>query len=270
MILEKVLKVQKRFYLRSSFHFTCVHTVQKLCSDNLKNHIQRHGDVQHATSYQLQPGHNRPSSSSQLLPIQSVYPVKIQNLVNEILNDSAVVEDNSRPIPPIRQESTREKSNISKAVKNLLVPTPQNLSTKLVPLVLDTENSLEINEDDPNLQVVNLLTKKSQPRAKHDIIGSSDDEDDVGEQSSGEDTENEGDSDADEVNNKIVVPDTDEGLRNQFNQLFVEFTRDKKHKHQHELTVLLDEMIERESIAPMEYNSLYSIFSGNYKHSMIM
>ena len=47
--------------------------------------------------------------------------------------------------------------------------------------MLDTENSLKINKDDPNLQVVNLLTKKSQPRAKHDIIGSSDDEDDVGE-----------------------------------------------------------------------------------------
>ena len=122
-------------------------------SDNLKNRIQRHGNVHHATSYQPQPGHKRPSSSSQLLPIQSVSPVKnpkIQNLVKEILNDSAIVEDNNRPIPPIRQESTREKSNISKAVKNPPVPTPQNLSKKLIPLVLDTENSLEINENDPN------------------------------------------------------------------------------------------------------------------------
>ena len=78
-------------------------------SDNLKNHIKRHGDVQHDTSYQPQPGHKRPSSSSQLLPRHSVSPVKnpkVQNLVNEILNDSAIVEDNNRPIPPIRQEST--------------------------------------------------------------------------------------------------------------------------------------------------------------------
>ena len=67
-------------------------------SDNLKNPIQRHGDVQHATRYQPKPGHKKPSSSSQLLPIHSVSPVKkqnIQNLVNEILNDSAIVEDNS-------------------------------------------------------------------------------------------------------------------------------------------------------------------------------
>ena len=223
---------------------SCPHCSKVMRSDSLKNYIKRHGDVQHATSCQPQSGHKRQISSSQLLPIHSVSPVKnpkIQNHINEILNDSAIVEDNSRPIPPIRQESTREKSNISKAIKNPPAPTPQNLPKKLVSLVEDNETSLEINEEYPNLQAVNL-TKKSQSRAKHDIIGSSDDEDDVDEQSSGEDTENEGDSDADEANKKILVPDNDEGLRDQFNQHFVEFTRDKKHEHGHELTVLLDEM----------------------------
>ena len=63
------------------------------------------------------------------------------------------------------------------------------------------------------------LTKKSQPRTKYDTIRCSDDEDDVDEQSSSEDTENEGNSDADEANNKIVVPETDEGLRDRFYQL---------------------------------------------------
>ena len=126
--------------------------------------------------------------------------------------------------------------------------------------MVDNENSLEINEEDPNLQMANL-TKKSQPRAKHDIIGSNDDEDDVDEQSSGEDTDNEGESNADEASNKIVVPDTDEGLRDQFNQLFVEFTRDEKHEHGHELTVLLDEMLEPGSIASLEHNRLNSIIA---------
>ena len=92
--------------------------------------------------------------------------------------------------------------------------------------MVDNDNSLEINEEDPNLQLANLI-KMSQLRGKHDIIGSSDDDDDddVDEQSSGEHTEKEGDSDVDEANIKIVVPGTDEGLRDQFNQLFVEFTR---------------------------------------------
>ena len=87
----------------------------------------------------------------QLLPIQSVFPVKnpkIQNLVNEILNDSAIFEVN-----------TRENSNISKAVKNPPVPTPQNLPKKLVPFVIDNENALETNENDPNLQMVNLTKR---------------------------------------------------------------------------------------------------------------
>ena len=65
----------------------------------------------------------------------------------------------------------------------------------------------------------------------------------------------------DEAYNEIVVPDTDEGLRDQFNQLFDEFTRDKKHEHGHELTVLLDEMLERGPITPLEYNSLNSVIA---------
>ena len=78
---------------------------------------------------------------------------------------------------------------------------------------MDNENSVEINEDDPNLQLV-TLTKRSQPRTKHDIIGSRDVDVDVDEQRSDEDTEN--DSDAGEANNKIAVPDNDEGLRDQY------------------------------------------------------
>ena len=58
-----------------------------------------------------------------------------------------------------------------------------------------------------------------------------------------------------------MVPDNDEGLRDQFNQLFVEFTRDKKHEHGHELTVLLDEMLERGTITPLEYNKLNSVIA---------
>ena len=51
-----------------------------------------------------------------------------------------------------------------------------------------------------------------------------------------------------------MLPDNDEGLRDQFNQFFVEFTSDKKHEHGDELTVLLDEMVERGTITPLEYN----------------
>ena len=64
-----------------------------------------------------------------------------------------------------------------------------------------------------------------------------------------------------------MVPDNDEGLRDQFNQLFVEFTRDKKHEHVHYLTVLLDEMLERGTLAPLEYNKLNSVIAIPEKSS---
>ena len=64
-----------------------------------------------------------------------------------------------------------------------------------------------------------------------------------------------------------MVQDTDEGLRDQFSQLFIEFRRDKKHDHGHELTVLLDEILERGSIAPLEYNRLNSVIALPEKYS---
>ena len=53
-----------------------------------------------------------------------------------------------------------------------------------------------------------------------------------------------------------MVPENDEGLRDQFNQLFDEFTRDKMYEHGHELTVLSDEMLVGGNITPLEYNKL--------------
>ena len=64
-----------------------------------------------------------------------------------------------------------------------------------------------------------------------------------------------------------MVPDTDEGLRDQFSQIFVEITRDKKYEHGHELTVLLDEMLERGSMEPLEYNRLNSVIPITEKSS---
>ena len=60
---------------------------------------------------------------------------------------------------------------------------------------------------------------------------------------------------------------TEEGLRDQFNQLFVGFTRDKKHEHGHGLTVLLDEMSERGFITLLKYNNLNSVIAIPEKYS---
>ena len=68
------------------------------------------------------------------------------------------------------------------------------------------------------------------------------------------------DSDDDEQDEeKIVVPDTDEDLKDRFNHLFIEFTREKQYEHGHELAVLLDEMLDRGLVTPIEYNKLNSL-----------
>ena len=67
-----------------------------------------------------------------------------------------------------------------------------------------------------------------------------------------------------------MVPDTDEGLRDQFNHLFVEFTRDEKHEHGHELPVLLDEMLVCGSIVPLEYNKLNSVITIQEKMTKVI
>ena len=51
---------------------------------------------------------------------------------------------------------------------------------------------------------------------------------------------------------KIVVPDTDEGLKDRFDHLFIKFTREKPYEHRHELTVLLNEMLDRGLVTPIE------------------
>ena len=80
--------------------------------------------------------------------------------------------------------------------------------------------------------------------------------------------ENNGDGDDDDDDDReqdggteetIVVPDTDEGLKDRFNHLFIKFTREKQYEHGHELTVLLDEMLYRGLVTPIEYNNLIVI-----------
>ena len=63
------------------------------------------------------------------------------------------------------------------------------------------------------------------------------------------------DDDDDDANDddtaEYVIPETDEGLKERFNHLFIEFTRTKEHGS--ELNVLLGEMLNRGLVTPEEY-----------------
>ena len=84
-----------------------------------------------------------------------------------------------------------------------------------------------------------------------------DDDDDDAAAAAADDDDDDHDANVDDDTAEYVIPETDEGLKKRFNQLFIEFTRTKEHKH--ELHVLLDEMLNRGLVIPEEYNNLNSL-----------
>ena len=56
------------------------------------------------------------------------------------------------------------------------------------------------------------------------------------------------------------MPEAAEGLKERFNQLFIEFTRTKEYGP--ELNLLLDEMLKRGLVVPIVYSNLKSINPG--------
>ena len=78
--------------------------------------------------------------------------------------------------------------------------------------------------------------------------------------------ENEEDDSIDNIKPKVedmemeiegfTLPDTIEGVRDRFNQLYVEFMRHNNHKHTNQLVFLLEEMLRQGAITPTEYAQL--------------
>ena len=107
----------------------------------------------------------------------------------------------------------------------------------------------------------NILSKSmSPPRTKGDIMGYSSDESSEEDSSeseesitskSGDDNEN-----VDLEVEEFILPDTVEGIRDRFNELFVGFARKGKHENRNELEFLVDELLRQGVIDPTEYTQL--------------
>ena len=59
-----------------------------------------------------------------------------------------------------------------------------------------------------------------------------------------------------EVVEEFVLPDTIEGIRDRFNELYVGFVRKGKHENRTELEFLLDKLLRQGAIDPTEYTQL--------------
>ena len=102
-----------------------------------------------------------------------------------------------------------------------------------------------------------LLKSKSPARTKEDIMGYSNDEsseEDVNESHESITSKSGDKSDFDMEGEEFIIPDTIKGIRERFNELYVEFVR--KGKHRRALEFLLDEMLRRGAIDPIEYTQL--------------
>ena len=89
---------------------------------------------------------------------------------------------------------------------------------------------------------------------------SSDEEDSSGE-SSEESMTSKSDSSDDNENvdmevEEFILPDTIEGIRDRFNELYVGFVRKGKYENRTELEFLLDELLRQGAIDPTEYTQL--------------
>ena len=61
------------------------------------------------------------------------------------------------------------------------------------------------------------------------------------------------DNDVDLEVEEFLLPDTIEGIRDRFNELYVGFVRKKKRENRNEFEFLLDELLRPAAIDPTEY-----------------
>ena len=183
---------------------------------------------------------------------------KILALLDEVVNDR-----------------TLEKSHTA----GTTTPPPENILTKITPKVIAAEVFPPAISEKSLPIVAEVFPQVAPPiasaRTKRDIIGCSNEDGDSSDgstdgamdhsndKSSDEDCSDSeesiasnDDTDVDLEIEEFILPDTVEGIRNRFNELYVEFVRKKKHENRNELEFLLDGMLKQGAIDPAEYTQL--------------
>ena len=247
----------------------CSYCSKVMRSDNLKNHVKIHDktvNVQPLVTAEQSlviTGSKRPMSpdiptfnDDKICPIK--IPVdagsekepknlKIQALLEEIVNDTPMVEALTTILPKKTLPIVSQKKVLSKL--------PQQVIAELFPL----------KESAPR-KVVAELSPSSSARTKGDIMGYSD----------GESSEEESSDDADEsstesedywynrykaIKSKISSCYRVEGLRWRFKKLFCKFIHDKKHKNRNEIVFILDELLRQEAISQETYTQVNNLLA---------
>ena len=190
---------------------------------------------------------------------------KIQALLDEIVNDdprrnvpsqeihkvfSIVPPSTTSPSPKKVSTPPSTPSPPHSPKKMLLSPPKQTLPKPSAEVIAAVFPS-----------TLNILSKSmSPPRTKGDIMGySSDESSEEDSRESGESITSksgDGNENVDLEVEEFILPDTVEGIRDRFNELYVGFVRKKKHENRNELEFLLDELLRQGALDPSEYTQL--------------
>jgi hypothetical protein len=239
----------------------CPHCSKIMRSDNLKNHVKRHGRVVETSNFTAQQ--KRPRSSDILVfderfavkrPFETFHGSdklpknpKIQALVNEIINESST----EKPLPRERTQVLPQKPAAAAAAGVLPIPSPEIVDEVFQEIVLPP----------PPGVVAEMFQYKSPPRTKGDIIDYSDNDDD-GSCSDDDDVSHDEAINIHELPPPDIVkflPTTIEGLRVSFEELIKNIAIDRKSGryektgNRNEAVFLLDELKRQGGISRRMY-----------------
>ena len=149
----------------------------------------------------------------------------------------------------------KSERDSSKIVQSILGPSCQEFSGQ--------EPNLSLTISSPSQEQLSLVISECMKPISFGELwcneGQKEDEED--EEDEDEDEEKDEDEEEKEDEGVKFLPTTREGLQKRFNELFYEFTRREMKRNRNELVFLLDEMLRKNFITPLEYQSLNNIIA---------
>ena len=174
--------------------------------------------------------------------VKDRWPGKPLHKVLAIL-DRIFIDGAEKAAPPLEERS--------KVPEVLLTPTPEVVAEILLKPEEGPEPVKTLSVPPP--EVVAAVLKLSTPRIKGDIVVYSEESDD---------NESDHSDDEEETNPKVkFLPPSPKGLRKMFNKPCCELMRQRKHEHQNEQVLLLNEILRQEAISREEYKPLNNFLS---------
>ena len=150
----------------------------------------------------------------------------------------------------LRKKNSSTNPKIKSLLDEIMNDTSTDKSLSTIPQAIPKKPELIIDE-------IILPLVKSKPRTKGEIVGFSDDDSIISDDSDSDES-----IDISNIKPKVkFLPATIEGLCERFRTLWTAFTRQGKYEHRNEIMFLLDEVLRQEAIIRDDYTKLNNILA---------